>query len=67
MASASTTPVFESESNSQALVDFLNTKLKVQAKRRRHGTQPRPRLLRQPPTQWLHPARPLAAAPPAAA
>ena len=25
------TPVFESESNSQALVDFLNTKLKVQA------------------------------------
>jgi len=25
-----TTPVFESESNSQALVDFLNTKLKVQ-------------------------------------
>ena len=27
----STTPIFESESNSQALVDFLNTKLKVQA------------------------------------
>ena len=26
----STTPVFESESNSQALVDFLNTKLKIQ-------------------------------------
>jgi acetyl esterase/lipase len=26
-----TTPVFESESNSQALVNFLNTKLKVQA------------------------------------
>ena len=25
-----TTPVFESESNSQALVDFLNTKLKAQ-------------------------------------
>ena len=27
----STTPIFESESNSQALVNFLNTKLKVQA------------------------------------
>ena len=65
-----TTPVFESESNSQALVDFLNTKLKVQAQpqQQRLRQLPRRRRPRLAPRLPPRPSRccPLVAAPAAA-